>query len=178
MRLDLSGLTFEDFTADADLNLNCFNLINSGNILPCADNTYDLGSSALSYKDGYFDGTMFLNNNGGTALLVDAGRSRLDGLLETNGGRIVQTTRQTGTPYTIIATDHHVFMNTASQASTVNLPAGVAGTEYRIVNTGGAGNDLTITPNGAELLLGANSDFTLSDGESLIIVFDTNDGWF
>jgi hypothetical protein len=93
-------------------------------------------------------------------------------------GRIVELTRQTGTPYTALATDHNIFMNTDAQASTINLPAGVSGTNYRIVNTGSSGNSLTVTPNGSENLLGANSNFVLADGESLIIVYDSNDGWY
>jgi hypothetical protein len=112
------------------------------------------------------------------ALWVQADKSLLDGPLHTTDGRLVGVTRQTGTPYTALDTDHHIFMNTDGQASTVNLPAGVAGTEYRIVNTGTSSNSLTVTPNGSENLLGANSSFTLNDGESLIIVYDSNDGWF
>lgn len=98
--------------------------------------------------------------------------------LDTREGRIKNVTRVTSTPYTVLASDHNVFVDSDSAAVTVNLPAGVAGTEYRIVNTGSSGNDVTINPDGSELLLGANSSFALSDGDSLIIVYETTEGWW
>ena len=32
------------------------------NIVPDADDTYDLGTSALEWRDGYFDGTVYVDN--------------------------------------------------------------------------------------------------------------------
>lgn len=61
-------------------------------------------------------------------------------------------------------------------AFTVSLYAGVTGNEHRIVNAGTSGSAVTISPNGAELLLGANSSFMLADGESLMIKYSTK-GW-
>ena len=100
------------------------------------------------------------------------------GETKTEGGRIREVTRVTTSPYTILASDHEVFVNTDSSAVTVNLPAGVEGTNYRIINTGSSGNDVTITPNGAELLTGANSSKTISDGTVIILTYETNDGWW
>lgn len=97
--------------------------------------------------------------------------------LKTTGGRIVKVSRITGNT-TLDTTHHHVFADTDGGTFTVNLPAGVAGTEYRIVNTGSSGINLTIAPNGAELLLGVNSNFTLFDGEALTIVYEATEGWF
>ncbi len=100
-----------------------------------------------------------------------------NGVLATASGRIVNTTRVT-TTYTALATDHNIFADTDGGAFTVTLPVGVAGTEYRIMNTGTSANNLTITPDGSELLIGVNSSFALGDGESLIIVYETTEGWF
>ena len=86
-------------------------------------------------------------------------------------------TRQT-TTYTILASDYVIFGNTDSAAWTATLPAGTAGETHRIVNTGSSGNDLTIAPNGTEHLIGANSNFVLTDGEVLEITYDTTDGWY
>jgi len=96
--------------------------------------------------------------------------------LTTQAARIKNVTRVT-TTYTILTSDEEVFGNTDSAGFTVTLPAGVAGQHYRIVNTGSSGNNLTIAPNGSEHLLGANSNFTLVDGESLIITYNSTDGW-
>lgn len=100
---------------------------------------------------------------------IDSLNDRLD-LLETVD-RIAGDT-------TLTAANHHVFVDTDGGAVTITLPAGVSGKYYRIVNTGSSTNNLTITPDGTELLIGANSNFTLLDGETLIIVFDPTEGWY
>lgn len=68
--------------------------------------------------------------------------------------------------------------NTDGSAITLTLPVGIANRSYKIVNTGTSTNSLTLTPNGAELLIGVNSSFTLNDGESLIIAYNAVDGWY
>ena len=97
--------------------------------------------------------------------------------LHTTKGRIVGTTRYT-TTQTLDADDHHVFCDTDGGAFTVTLPAGVDGTVYKIINCGTSGNNLTVSPNGAELLIGANSSFTVADGETIDITFETTEGWY
>jgi len=99
------------------------------------------------------------------------------GSLSTSSGRIVGTTRITAA-YTAGETDYMIFADTDGGAFTLTLPAGVEGRYYRIANVGSSGNDLTIAPDGAELLLGANANYTLSDGEVLIIVYNATEGWF
>jgi hypothetical protein len=95
----------------------------------------------------------------------------------TNSGRINNTTRVVTTPYNILATDEIIVVDTDAVARTTNLPAGVDGTHYSISNTGTSGNQVTISPNGAELLLGVNANFLLSDGESLDLYYETTEGW-
>lgn len=97
--------------------------------------------------------------------------------LTTTAGRIVGVTRLTGAT-TLNTNHHHVLCDTDGGAFTVTLPTGVAGTYYRIVNTGASANNLTITPDGSELLLGVNSSFILGDGEALIIVYESTEGWW
>ncbi len=92
-------------------------------------------------------------------------------------GQVVSVSRYT-TTQTLGATDHQVAGDTDGGAFTFTLPAGAAGTEYRIANTGTSGNNLTIAPDGAELLIGVNSNFTLRDGEALSIVYESTEGWF
>jgi len=111
------------------------------------------------------------------ALRVAAGATLLGGELETTAGRIKTVTRQT-TTYTILVTDSVVFGNTDSAGFTATLPAGVSGQTLKIVNSGSSGNSLTVAPDGSDDLLGVNSSFTLFDGESLDITFDSTDGWY
>jgi len=100
--------------------------------------------------------------------------------LHTTQGRIVGTTRFTSGPQTLDETHHIVYCDTDGGAWTLNLPAGIDGTEYRIINVGGSGNDLTIDPNGSETLLGfgAGVSFDLVDSEALILHYETTEGWW
>ena len=95
----------------------------------------------------------------------------------TSVGRIKGTTRVT-TTYTILVTDEIVVGNTDGGAFTATLPAGAQGRTFRVINSGSTGLDLTLAPNGAEDLIGANTNFTLHDGESIEITYDTTDGWY
>jgi hypothetical protein len=112
------------------------------------------------------------------SLITLASAATITGALTTSGGRIVNVTYVSSTPYAILATDHDIHVDTDSAAITVNLPAGVEGTYYRIVNVGSSSNLVTIAPNGSEHLLGANSNFTLNDAESLVIVYHATEGWY
>ena len=113
-----------------------------------------------------------VNSDTLTAIFVDASLDRV----ELNGGLVVQTSRQT-TTYTILVTDQVVFCDTDGGAFTATLPAGIEGQTFKIANTGTSSLDLTIAPNGAELLIGVNSNFILRDGESLLLTYNTTEGW-
>jgi len=93
-----------------------------------------------------------------------------------NGGSTQGTTRVT-TTYSILSTDRNLFCDTDGGAFTVTLPAGVGGAVYSVKNTGTSGNNLTVSPTGSELLIGANSSFTLRDGESIEVVYESTEGW-
>jgi len=99
--------------------------------------------------------------------------------LTTTGGRVVSTTRLTfiDSPYTVLSTDEVIFANTDSGAITINLPAGIDGTHYRISNTGSSSNDVTINRNGAEQVYNNNFQI-LKDSDVLNMYYNTNDGWF
>jgi hypothetical protein len=130
------------------------------------------------FNEGILDhgGLLGLADNDHTQYLLLTGGT-MTGVLITSSGRIVNTTRITANT-TLDSTHHNVFCDTDGGAFTVTLPAGVDGTEYRIINTGTAAKDVTVTPDGAELLLGANANLTLSDGDVLVIVYETTEGWY
>lgn len=89
------------------------------------------------------------------------------------------TTRVTsaGSPYAVLATDEVILADTDGGAIVVNLPAGVDGKHYKVVNCGGAGNDVTLNANGAETVRGLAAQ-TLHDGEVLDMHFETTEGWW
>ena len=80
-------------------------------------------------------------------------------------------------PYQIPNSGRNVVCNTAGGAITVTLPVGVQGQVVRLVNSGSAGNSLTIQGNGTDLIYGAATK-VLSDKTSLEVRFDSVDGWF
>jgi hypothetical protein len=100
---------------------------------------------------------------------------RFNATIHSNGGRIVNTTRQTGA-YTALVTDHAIYGDTDGGAWTLDLPAGVDGQMFMITNCGSSGNDLTVDGDGAEEINGALTQI-LSDEESIIIIFETTEGW-
>ena len=93
-------------------------------------------------------------------------------------GRIKKTTRVTGTPYAVLASDDQIFVDTDTAGINVNLPVGVDGASYRIINCGSSGNNITLAPNGAELLKGVNASMTITDGDDLNLTYETTEGWF
>ena len=141
-------------------------------------NSYASGQIECSHdgtaKDQLGKITESVNTGAG---LVAARKIDSNGTMHTNFGRICNTTRAT-TTYQILVTDHIVFCNTDAAAWTATLPAGVEGQTLKIINSGSSGNDLTLAPTGAEHLIGANSNFTLSDGETLILTYNATDGWY
>ena len=100
-----------------------------------------------------------------------------DGWYRHHRERTVNTKRVT-TTYTATARDLVIFADTDGGAFTLSLLAGVEGQYFRIINCGSSGNDLTIAPDGAELLLGVNANYALKDAEVLVIIYNETEGWF
>lgn len=93
-------------------------------------------------------------------------------------GRLKSVTRIDTTPYDILVTDEIIFVDTDTGVVTVNLPAGAQGQTYKIINSGNSGNNVTIVPNGSDLLIGDVASEYLIDAETLILTFDEIEGWF
>lgn len=138
----------------------------------------------IGYNAGYNetgDDKLYIANSNTTTPLIYGDFStpelHINGQFQTNAGRTKNVTRVT-TTYSILVSDEVIFANTDSAGYTVTLPAGVEGQTITVKNTGSSGNDLTIAPNGSEHLLGANSNFALTDGEDLEITYSGVDGWY
>ncbi|MGD9211479.1 MAG: hypothetical protein PVI90_11910 [Desulfobacteraceae bacterium] len=81
-------------------------------------------------------------------------------------------------PYTVVLNDEAIFCDTDAGPITVNLPAGKNGLEYRIINCGSSGNDVTITPDGSEYIDGAGASKTLADGLAATLCYEPTEGWW
>ena len=158
-------------------------------------------NAAIGYQAGYFNlgsanvfignragrdqtGSNFLyihNNESATPLIYGEFINKLlkiNGEFQTSEARNVSITRVTSATYTVLNTDHIIFANTDLNAITITLLPGVLGSSLRIINTGSGSNLLTITPSGAEKLIGENSNYYRKSSEALIIEYETTDGWF
>ena len=137
---------------------------------------------AISHTDTVDFATFDVDSDGDLTITPSGGTVIVSGTLKTTSGRIVNTTRidDGDSPYTILNSDHNIFCDTDGGAITANLLAGVNGTYYRITNTGSSGLNLTLTPDGAELLKGSNSSTIIADGSTIIIVYEASgpEGWW
>ncbi len=117
----------------------------------------------------------------GSSGVVESMRIDSAGVIISTSGRKKKHTLidDTDSPYTVLATDEIIFVDTDTAAVTVNLPAG-DGQHYRIVNTGSSGNDVTVDPDGTEELFsgGAGVSFALIDAEIINIYYETTKGWW
>lgn len=149
-----------------------------GSVYRNIEETLSTGVTSVNGKTGVV--TLNLDDLGD----VSAGAPSTGDILSFNGSWInksynslapkIRNTSNT----TITNAYYHYFGNTDGGSFTYTLPAGVDGESYRIVNTGTSGNDLIVSPDGSENLLGANTTFNLRDGKALILIYDTNDGWY
>jgi len=117
------------------------------------------------------------NTTSGDVVINPFNELLINGTTVLTGGMRLTTTRVTNT-YVVLGSDYAVFCDTDGGAFTATLPAGVDGQTYKIINCGTSANNLTLAPNGAELLIGVNANLTLADGESLILTYETSEGWY
>jgi hypothetical protein len=126
----------------------------ASNVLPSADNTYDLGSVANSWKDLYIDGTATM------------------ALVAISGGTINGVSIGATTPATFIAVDNlsldgNTIASTNTNGNIVIAPNGTGDVylDADTVRVGDAGAAVTLTSNGAGALTvttGGAADLTLS----------------
>ncbi len=157
------GLSIPDFTTawGAQLTGNAYGIY-------CAEKCRMVAESKWEFRDT----AIYINS-------IDDGHLDLtaDICIDTNAGMVNKVSRYT-TTQTLDATDHIVFCNTDGGAWVLTLPAGVQGTNYKIINSGTSGNDLEVDPNANDGMYGGSDgdSISLSDGEVINIHFDSTDG--
>lgn len=105
---------------------------------------------------------------------------RLRKLIDLNSAYRNRTTiiiSNTDSPYTMVATEKNLKCDTDSGSITVLLEAGINGTKHKINNTGTSGNNVTVTPNGTDLLYQVNGSELIYDSENLDLDFASIEGW-
>ena len=132
------------------------------------------GVTGVEYDGELIQGIVELLEGANIAYTFDTDERQITIAAGTEG-QVLNTTRVTS-DYTALTTDYTIFCDTDGGAITITLPEGDDGQTFRIVNTGS--NLVTITPDGTELLVGVNSNFTLFADEALIVTFETTEGWY
>ena len=126
----------------------------ASNVLPSADNTYDLGASANAWKDLYIDGTATM------ALVAISGGT-------INGVSIGATTPATFLAVDNLSLDGNTIASTDTNGNIVIAPNGTGDVQLDAdtVRVGDSGAAATLTSNGAGALTvttGGAADLTLS----------------
>jgi hypothetical protein len=151
----------------------------AGSILKADENGLPVEAAAADVEGSHTHSKIVASDGSPDAVTADAdGNITVSGKITSQSGRIINTTLVNTSPYTILDTDEVVDLDTDGGAITANLPAGVDGTHYKVSNCGSSGNNVTLTPNGAETLFGSASATILYDGEIADIHFKTSKGWW
>jgi hypothetical protein len=83
------------------------------------------------------------------------------------------------TPYTPLVTDEEIFFDTTDGPIDCSLPPGIDGTNYRLINVGFAGNDVTMIPALTDKLFGLSANELIHDSEVILMTFDdTIESWY
>jgi hypothetical protein len=82
------------------------------------------------------------------------------------------------TPYTPLATDEELFIDTDDGPIDITLPVGIDGTNYRMINIGISKNNVTLIPALTDKLFGVNASEKIADSEVLIMTYETTEGWY
>ena len=93
---------------------------------------------------------------------------------------LIRTTEidNTDSPYSFLSTDFCVFGDTTGGAITINLAAGIDGQHIIIKNIPGSGNNITVNPNGVELIEGA-ANLTVTPGSAFDLLYiASKTGWY
>ncbi len=80
------------------------------------------------------------------------------------------------TTETLTTSAYNWFCNTDAGAYTVTLPASG---DVRVINSGASDNALTVAVSSGVALLGVTNDtFILNDGETIVLTYNSTDGWY
>ena len=82
------------------------------------------------------------------------------------------------TPYTPLATDEEIYVDTDAGAVDISLPPGIDGTNYRFINVGTSKIDGTLIPALTDKLFGENANERIADSEVILMTFETTEGWY
>lgn len=80
-------------------------------------------------------------------------------------------------PYSVQLFDRNIYADTDGGAITISMRPGVHKVRLTVKNCGSSGNDVTLVPNGTDLLFGTNASFAVIDSEVFDMQYETTEGW-
>jgi hypothetical protein len=157
------------------------------------DTNSGTNSGAISIVDGA-NGNITLTPNGSGKVVLDGisfpnADGSADQILTTNGSGVLSFVDNSGgtswqavktSTFTAVAGEGY-FVNTTSGVITMNLPAGVLGSEISFADYAGTfdSNTFTISANSSEKILGSTADLTVSveRAANTLVYTDGTQGW-
>jgi hypothetical protein len=107
------------------------------------------------------------------SLYVEQGTAKVAGSSGFNIPNVTITNIGTAdSPYTVLATDTHIAVDTGSSTITINLPVGTAGRVVTIFDTG-SGNTITINRASTDTINGATSTTLTTAHQSVTLLFNS-----
>ena len=144
-----SNATSIDFlTGASEAAAKKISITSAGHIIPAADNTSDIGTNSLEFKDGYFDGTLYcdvLNLAGTNHSSISAGLTGVDDQSSSNDDQVT-----IHDDYVVINEDsddvdfrvesnsntHMLFVDAGNNRVTVGLSAAAGNGELNVQSNG------------------------------------------
>ena len=165
---EIAAISEGDFAADANATSLVFRtgvsaaaadrlkITSAGHLLPTTDNTSDLGSGSLEFKDGYFDGTLHCD------------------VLDLNGTEITATAAELNIMdgVTATASELNIMDGVTSTTSELNILDGVTATtaELNLVD-GGTSRGTTAVANGDGFLHNDNGTMRMTNVSKMADLF-------
>ena len=143
----------------------------TANFKPSADNTLDLGTLALHWREGYF-GTVSSTN------LIASATSTLSGTV-IHGGGFIEHYVNVSTNYTALQSDMSIGVSSTGAVLVTLPPNAVAGTTYKVKDERGtaAANNITVSSTGAVKVDGA-ANFVMNSNYAANEFYSNGQNWF
>lgn len=157
------------------------NLITIANLLDIEidQKIEDIPTNFLNGSIPFVEGNLLVEDN--TKLFWDSVNFilKISGIITSEGrrkGKVRLTS--TDSPYDLNISEENIFADTDDGPIILNLPAGTNGEQHKITNTGSSNNDVTLNPDGLELLNGFNASEVIRDSETFDMGYDDTEGWW
>jgi hypothetical protein len=152
----------------------------AGNLLPSADDTYDLGSASAAWQDLFLEGDITLTDSG--TISTSAGTLNIKATTDTDirrpgDGVVMNVTRNAVASWSFYV--GHVPLDTSSAGATgvagagsLELRCDAGGTEFAILQAGTTTAKFVVNPGLGNVQIGGTADHSGTVGTNILSIFD------